>query len=315
MAKQAKTKYKSGFVSILGRPNAGKSTLLNALVGEKIAIVSDKPQTTRTTVRGVLSEARGQVVFLDTPGIHRTDTQLNKRMMDEVRHALDERDLLLFVMDAARPDLERQREAIEFLKRTETPVLLVLNKADRIADKRELLPLIEKCLELHAFREVVPISALTGDNLGELVKVVYSHLPEGPRYFPEDYLTDQPERFLAAELIREKILEATRAEVPHSVAVMIEQWAEEPRLTRISASILVERAGQKGILIGAKGKMLKLVGSQARPELEKLLGTRVYLELFVKVATGWRDKATVLNELDWRTQFATAPAAEAPTDS
>lgn len=315
MGKQAKAKYKSGFVSILGRPNAGKSTLLNALVGEKLAIVSDKPQTTRTSVQGVRSEARGQIVFLDTPGIHRTDTQLNKRMMDEVRNALDERDLLLFVADASRPDLERQREALEFLRRTETPVLLVLSKADRIADKREILPLIEKFLEIHAFREVVPVSALTGDNLDELVKVIYSHLPDGPRYFPEDHLTDQPERFLAAELIREKILEATRAEVPHSVAVMIEQWVEEPRLTRISATILVERTGQKGILIGAKGKMLKLVGTQARPELEKLLGTRVFLELFVKVAAGWRDKANVLDELDWRTQFAAAPAAETTTDA
>ncbi|MCZ2152840.1 MAG: GTPase Era, partial [Bryobacterales bacterium] len=259
--------------------------------------------------------ARGQIVFLDTPGIHRTDTQLNKRMMDEVRNALDERDLLLFVADASRPDLERQREAFEFLRRTETPVLLVLNKADRIADKREILPLIEKFLEIHAFREVVPVSALTGDNLDELVKVIYSHLPDGPRFFPEDHLTDQPERFLAAELIREKILEATRAEVPHSVAVMIEQWVEEPRLTRISATILVERTGQKGILIGAKGKMLKLVGTQARPELEKLLGTRVFLELFVKIAAGWRDKANVLDELDWRTQFAAAPSAETPADA
>lgn len=314
MAKQPKSKYKSGFVSILGRPNAGKSTLLNAFVGEKIAIVSDKPQTTRTTVQGVISEPRGQVVFLDTPGIHRTDTQLNKRMMDAVRSALDARDLLLYLIDAARPDLEKQRQALEFLQRSETPVVLVLNKADRIADKRELLPLIEKCMELYPFRETVPVSALTRDNLDELLKVVFTYLPAGPRYFPEDHLTDQPERFLASELIREKILKATRAEVPHSVAVAIEQWVEEPKLTRIAANILVERAGQKGIVIGAKGEMLKRIGSEARPELESMLGTKVFLELFVKVSAGWRDKANVLNELDWRAQFSAGMPPEPAAD-
>lgn len=307
--------YRSGFVSILGRPNAGKSTLLNTLVGEKIAIVSDKPQTTRTTIQGVLTTPEGQVVFLDTPGIHRTDTQLNKRMMDAVRSGLDARDLLLYVMDASRPDLEQQRQAIEFIARTETPVVLVLNKVDRISDKRDLLPLIEQCMELFPFVDPVPLSALSGDNLDALRRVIFERLPEGPQYFPDDYLTDQPERFLVAELIREKILQLTRREVPHSVAVLIEQWQDKPKLTRISAAVLVERGGQKAIVIGAGGEMLKRIGTEARGDIETLLGTKVFLELFVKVSERWRDKAAVLNELDWRAQLAAKSVMEESSEN
>jgi GTP-binding protein Era len=193
-------------------------------------------------------------------------------------------------------------------------VVLVLNKVDRIADKRELLPLIEKCLELYPFVDPVPLSALTADNVDALHKVIFSRLPAGPRYFPEDYLTDQPERFLAAELIREKILHLTRAEVPHSVAVLVEQWEEKPKLTRINASILVEKPGQKAIIIGARGEMLKQVGTESREAIEALLDTKVYLELFVKVSDRWRDKPAVLNELDWRWQLAAKAAAESAHD-
>ena len=244
---------KSGFVSILGRPNAGKSTLLNALVGTKLAIVADKPQTTRTLVQGVVTLPEAQIVFIDTPGIHKPDTLINKRMMKAVREALDERDLLLYVAEAARKPKEEDRRAVEMVGKSGTPALLVLNKIDLVKDKRELLPVIEEYGRIHAFAEYLPVSALTGNGLDDLRKTIVHLLPEGPAYFPADHLTDQPERFLAAELIREKVLAETREEVPHSVAVRIDAWEEEGRLTRIYGTIYVEREGQKGILIGAKG--------------------------------------------------------------
>jgi GTPase len=297
----AQPPFHSGFVSLVGRPNAGKSTLLNALVGQKVAIVADKPQTTRVSIQGVLHLPQAQVVFMDTPGIHKADTPLNKRMMDTVRAALEERDLLLFLADAARPFGEDDRRAIDLLRKTATPVILVLNKIDLLRDKAALLPLIEQYKAVYEFTNYVPVSAAKGNGLDVLKRAILERLPEGPAYFPEDHVTDQPERFLAAELIREKVLLATRQEVPHSVAVMVDRWEEASRLTRVFATIRVERPGQKAIIIGSKGAMLKRIGTQARQEIERLLGIRLFLDLHVRVEPGWRSRPAFLNALDWRT--------------
>jgi GTP-binding protein Era len=293
--------FRSGFVSIIGRPNAGKSTLLNALVGQKVAIVADKPQTTRTSIQGVLTTPEAQVVFLDTPGIHKGDSPLNKRLMDAVRASLEERDLLLFIADAHRAFGEQDRKALDVARKTSAPVILVLNKVDLLKDKALLLPLIEQYKELFEFADYVPVSAIRKVGLDELMKVIVERLPEGPAYFPEDHVTDQPERFLGAELIREKVLLATRQEVPHSVTVTIEKWEETPRMTNIYATIHVERDGQKAIVIGSKGAMLKQIGTLARQEMERIFGVKIYLDLHVRVQPGWRENAAYLNALDWRT--------------
>lgn len=293
--------FRSGFVSIVGRPNAGKSTLLNALVGQKVAIVADKPQTTRTAIQGVLTLPEAQVVFVDTPGIHKADTPLNKRLMETVRASVEERDLLLFVSDAHRKFTEEDRKAIDLARRTETPVLCVLNKIDLLQDKAALLPLIEQYKAAYNFAEFLPVSAVRRMGLDDLIATIVRYLPQGPAYFPEDYVTDQPERFLAAELIREKVLLATRDEVPHSVAVAVDKWEETPRITRIFATIRVEREGQKAIIIGTGGSMLKKIGTAARQEMELLFERRIYLDLHVRVQPGWREKAVFLNTLDWRT--------------
>ena len=293
--------FKSGFVSLIGLPNAGKSTLLNALIGQKVAIVADKPQTTRTSIQGVLTLPGAQIVFLDTPGIHKADSPLNKRLMDVVRGALEERDLLLLVADATHEFRDENRRAIDVARKHDTPVVLVLNKIDLVKDKSRLLPLIEEYKQACAFADYLPVSALKCTGLDQLRKVILEHLPEGPRYFPEDYVTDQPERFLAAELIREQVLLATQQEVPHSVMVSIDQWEETDRLTRIFATIRVERPGQKAIVIGTKAAMLKRIGTLARQQMESLLGVKIYLDLHVKVEPGWRGKPAFLNSLDWRT--------------
>ena len=256
--------FVSGFVSLVGLPNAGKSTLLNALVGAKVAIVSAKPQTTRTLIQGVVTTERAQIVFLDTPGIHKPDSLFNRRMMETIRAALAERDLLLYVVDASRPARDEDLEGVEMVRRIATPTLLVLNKIDRVKPKERLLPLIERYKSRHEFADYLPVSALTGEGVEEVRVATMARLPEGPEYYPSDYLTDQPERFLAAELIRERLLEETRGEVPHSIAVLVERWEETPKLARISATIYVEREGQKGIAIGAGGSMLKRVGTRAR---------------------------------------------------
>ncbi|HZT32128.1 MAG TPA: GTPase Era [Bryobacteraceae bacterium] len=293
--------FRSGFVSILGRPNAGKSTLLNAVVGAKIAIVADKPQTTRTSIQGVLTLPEAQIVFLDTPGIHKTDSLINKRMMETVRAALDERDLLLLLVDASRKFTVEDEHAVSLVKRSDTPVILVLNKIDLCREKGVILPLIERYKSLYEFADYIPVSALAGDGLEVLRKEIVARLPEGPKYFPDDHVTDQPERFMAAELVREKVLRLTRQEVPHAVAVQVEGWEETEKLTRIYATIHVEREGQKGILIGTRGEMLKRIGTLAREEMERLFGCKVFLDLRVKVLAEWRQKPAFLDLLDWRT--------------
>jgi GTP-binding protein Era len=292
--------FVSGFVSLLGPPNSGKSTLLNALLGTKLAIVSEKPQTTRALIQGVLTLPEAQIVFLDTPGIHQAGSRLNQQMLKLVREALAERDLLVYLVDATLPVRGDDRQGIELLRRSHTPALLALNKIDRLRDKALLLPAIEQYRGLHDFVEFIPISALTGEGLETLRASILARLPEGPAYFPPDHITEQPERFLAGELIREKVIRETRQEVPHAAAVLVEEFEETPRLTRIAATIYVEREGQKGIVIGAKGSHLKKIGVLARQEIESLLGRKVFLELFVKVRPHWRESREFLARLDWR---------------
>ncbi len=293
--------HRSGFVSILGRPNAGKSTLLNALVGQKVSIVADKPQTTRTAIQGVMTTDEAQVVFVDTPGIHKSDSTINKRMMESVRASLEERDMLIYVVDSSEPFGEEDQRAMSMLRAGGPPVILVLNKIDAVKAKHDLLPLMDAYSKQFDFVETLPMSALKETGLDDLRTAVVSRMPEGPEYFPADHVTDQPARFLAAELIREKILIATRQEVPHATTVIIDKWEETPNIVRIYATIFVERDGQKAIVIGAKGAMLKKVGTLAREEMESLFGIKIYLDLHVKVESAWREKSAFLNALDWRT--------------
>jgi len=343
--------FRSGFVSIIGRPNAGKSTLLNALLGQKLAIVTHKPQTTRTRIHGVLEvplkkktkaetgHPAAQVVLVDTPGIHKPDTQLDKRMMQEVHDALESRDAVLFIVDVThrlpktpesgdsgkatgRMGMSAAEDdfALSLIKKLECPVILVLNKMDAIA-KKDLLPLIAHWCTLHSFADVIPISARKKEGLELLLEKVIGQLKEGQRYFPKHQLTDQPERFLVAELIREKILMLTGEEVPYATAVVIEKF-EEPAsmkkmkdgklpVTKISAAIFCERTGQKAILIGKQGEMLKRIGTAARKDIESLLGTRVFLELFVKVQEEWRSSRGFVEDLDWRRQLEEIAAKQA----
>ena len=288
-----------GFVSIAGRPNAGNSMLLNALVGEKVAIIARQAQTTRTTIQGVVNVPGAQIVLIDTPGIHKSDTLFNRRMMDTVRGALEERDLVLFVADVTKPLTQEDEHAVSALRDT-SRAFLVLNKIDRLEDKRLLLPLIEGYMKLRPFEEVLPISAMKGKGVDELLNAIVLCLPEGDPLFPDDHFTDLPKRFLASELIRERVLREAAQEVPHAVAVLIDEWEEKRDLTRIGATIIVERPGQKAILIGARGAMLKKIGTDARLEIEEMLGGKVFLSLFVRVQPKWREDSQFLNTLDWR---------------
>jgi len=301
--------FHSGFVCILGRPNAGKSTLLNALVGEKLAIVSPKPQTTRNRILGIINVPRrkgresGQIVLIDTPGVHKTGSSLGRMMMAEVRDALEGCELILMLVDAHRKWDRDDTLVLDLARKAGTPVCLALNKIDLLSDKTSLLPCIAEFQSRHDFKEIVPISALKKKGLDDLLSCLLKSLPGGPPYFPEDQITDQPLRFMAAELVREQILVQTHEEVPHSVTVMVEHYEETAKLVRIAATIYCERDGQKAILLGKGGQMLKAIGTAARLGIEKMVGTKVFLELFVKVKPAWRDSRQFVEELDWRRQF------------
>jgi GTP-binding protein Era len=301
--------FRSGFVCILGRPNAGKSTLLNALVGEKVAIISPKPQTTRNRIQGIINVPKqkgrdgAQIVLVDTPGVHKPDTSLGRKMMVEVREALEGCDLVLVIMDATRPLDPRDQFALDLVKHSGARSFLILNKIDLIREKSKLLPMIEEYRKLYNFEEVVPISALKKKGLDTLLELIVRVLPGGPAYFPEDQVTDQPARFMAAEIIREQVLLNTKEELPYSTTVLVDSFEEGPKLTRIAATIYCEREGQKRILVGRGGQMLKKIGTAARVQIERMLGTKVFLELFVKVEAGWRDSRAFVDELDWRRQL------------
>lgn len=284
-------------VALVGRPNAGKSTLLNRVIGEKIAIVSDKPQTTRTRISGILTRPEGQIVFLDTPGIHKPGYKLNRRMMSVVTDALSAADLLLLMIDATATMGSGDRFVLDMIKRVETPAFLIPNKVDLMRDKTGLLPLIAAYTAEREFTEVIPVSALTGDGVERVIEKVFEHLPEGPPLYPEDELTDQPERAMVAELVREKVLQTTGAEIPYVTAVVTERWEEGEGMTRIHCVIYVERASHRAIVIGRGGERLKEIGTAARADIEKLLGRRIFLGLFVKVREHWRDDERTLDEL------------------
>ena len=302
--------FHSGFVCILGRPNAGKSTLLNALVGERLAIVTPKPQTTRNRILGIVQIPKqkrkigGQIVLIDTPGVHKPDTSLGRKMMSEVREALEGCDLLLLIVDVTRKFSHDDQAVLDMAKKSGTPVFLLLNKIDLLrGQKDKLLPVIEEYRKLHAFEEIIPLSARKPEGLDVLLESVIKILPEGPKYFPEDQVTDQPARFMVAEIIREQVLLETSEEVPYATTVLVEQFEEGAKLTRIAAAIYCEREGQKRILIGKQAQMLKKIGTAARLQIEKMVGTRVFLDLFVKVNPDWRQSHSFIEELDWRRQL------------
>ncbi|MEC2076522.1 GTPase Era [Metabacillus fastidiosus] len=296
-----KQQYKSGFVSIIGRPNVGKSTFINRVIGQKIAIMSDKPQTTRNKIQGVYTTNDAQIIFIDTPGIHKPKHKLGDFMMKVAQNTLKEVDLVLFMINAEEGYGRGDEFIIERLKNTNTPVYLIINKIDKVHPD-ELLVLIDQYKQLYPFEEIIPISALEGNNIDTLLTQIESFLPEGPQYYPEDQVTDHPERFIIAELIREKVLHLTREEIPHSVAVVIDsiEKRENNHAVYVAATIIIERDSQKGIIIGKQGKMLKEVGQRARIDIEALLGSKVFLELWVKVQKDWRNKMSQLRDYGFR---------------
>ena len=309
-AKEGRTAdFRSGFVAIVGRPNAGKSTLLNRLVGQKLAIVASKPQTTRIRIQGIVTRADGQIVFIDTPGLHTAKSALGRQMMQEVAAALEGIDVLLLMVDAKEAPPQPDEQLLNRAKRFRGKTILAFNKVDGLP-KPKLLPLMEAYARAFEFAAIVPISALQGSGCSELLDEILRLLPCGEPYFPEDQVTDQPERFLAAEIIREKAIRATYHEVPHALAVIVEKWQETPRILRIEATLNVERDTQKKILIGQKGAMLKKIGTEARKELEGLFAAKIYLGLYVKVAPNWRENPQRVRDLDWHAQLQALESSE-----
>ena len=287
---------KSGFVSIIGRPNSGKSTFVNRVVGEKVSIVTDRPQTTRHVVRGIVTRPEGQIAFLDTPGIHKPIHRMNERMMKSVRDAMSDVDLILLLVDCAVGFGRGDEFTLELLKPVKTKKILLLNKIDRV-EKRNLLPIMERYSKLGDFEEIIPMAALTGENVEKVLSEIFQHLNEGPMFYPEDQISDQPERAIAAEMIREKLIILTEEEMPYSTAVVIDRFEEGDKLHRIFASIFVERDSQKAIVIGKGGLKLKEIGTEARKELEAFFGRKIFLELHVKVKKNWRDDDETLRTL------------------
>jgi GTP-binding protein Era len=292
----AATPFRAGFVTVVGRPNVGKSTLVNRLVGQKVAIVSNKPQTTRNRILAVMARPGAQLVLFDTPGIHKPMHEMNRRMVETAVRSVGQGDVVLWLVEAGEPPGAGDRFVRDVLVKAGRPVILVLNKIDRMT-RQEVLPAIDAYKDLIEFSEIVPVSALKGDNVDRLEEVLVRSMPEGPALYPEDYLTDQPERFFVAEMVRERILHHTRQEIPYTSGVVIESFKEEEGLVSIHAVIFVERESQKGILIGKGGSMLKTVGSEARRQIEDFLGSKVFLGLFVKVRTGWRENEQILSEM------------------
>ena len=293
--------FKSGFVSIIGRPNVGKSTFMNKVLGQKVAIMSDKPQTTRNKIQGVYTKDKAQMIFIDTPGIHKPKHQLGEHMMKVARNTLRETEVILFIINAAEEIGRGDEFIIDILKNTKTPIILVLNKIDLIHPD-ELIKQIEVYKDKLEFSDVVPISALQGNNIDRLLSVIESHLPEGPMYYPEDRITDHPEHFIVSELIREKALHKLSQELPHAIGVEVLKMKgdDEGGKVKVEALIYVERESQKGMVIGKGGKMLKEIGREARKDIENLLGSKVYLELWVKVQKDWRNKPTFIRSLGYK---------------
>jgi GTPase len=296
-----KTTFHSGYAALIGRPNAGKSTLVNRIVGEKIAAVSNKPQTTRHRIKGIFTSDDGQIVFIDTPGVHKPGHLLNRRMMAAVHDAILSVDVVVLMRDASVSTGNGDRFVLDLVKQSEKPAILVLNKIDKIKEKSDLLPLIELYSNEYEFAEIVPVSALKGDAIDNLLNQIIKHLPEGEPIFTEDEFTDQPMRTLVSEMVREKILRSTGEELPYVTAVVTEKWDEsDPAQPRIYCAIYVERPSQKGIIIGKGGAKLKQIGTEARADIEKLIGRNIHLQLFVKVVEDWRNKERELDEMGIR---------------